>query len=82
MKIKLSNVRYTADDLKKPYLIASDTNDNGRSTFPECWGAQAQVAAVVIDTADSLEQAKAKACSHDVIIQTSTGREVWRGAKF
>ncbi len=61
------------------YIIATDTPDNGRSTFAECWGAGHSADARAVAATDELGEAVLIAENYGKwakIIDRKTGREV------
>lgn len=79
MALRLKDI-YNSEKFTERFLLAQDGPD-GNSTYPECWGMRGY-AARAVDQAATLAEAKVKAGDRQAIIDTSTGREVWRGSRF
>jgi hypothetical protein len=66
-----------ADSHQGRYIVATDTPDGGRSTWPECFGPRG-LSGRAYFASDSLELAVANLKRHAFIIDRQTGREVGR----
>lgn len=58
------------------YVVASDTPDNGWSTYPECWGANAGYRARAVFSSDCLAEAISIADRHSTVMDRNTGMPV------